>query len=246
MSYLDANRTPERIASAIAAAVIVAAAGYVAATAREGVVLKSAVEALSTFDVTAPPPPPPPPTPAPEPSKAKEGAASAANTRATPTQIVAPKPRLPIPVPVKAAPVAGKGNDSDAGAAETPGPGTGAGGSGNGLGSGNSGDGTGDGGLASKSYRIKGDISNRDFRNMPENLKVDGTVVALVRVGIDGRAKACSIVRSSGSARLDSETCDLIRQRFRYEPARNGAGDPIESDIYRTQRYCLKGQDCRI
>ncbi len=249
MSYLDANRTPERIKAAIGVALILTGAGYAALTMRGSDVLAAAQERLSTFDVKPPPPPPPPPPePEPKPSEAKEGKAAPENVRAKPTQIVAPKPRIipPIPVPVKAAPIAGDGNQATAGAGDTPGPGTGAGGEGNGLGSGGSGNGTGSGGIATDARRIAGDISDRDFRRLPASIKVDGVVTALVTVGTDGRAKACVIERSSGSPELDARTCELIKQRFRYEPARDGAGRAVVSKIYRTQRYCLVSPVCEI
>ena len=247
MSYLDANRTPERIKSAIGVALILAVGSYAALTMRGSEVLSAAQESLSTFDVRSPPPPPPTPEPEPQPSKAKEGKAAPENVRSKPTQVVARKPFTPpIPLPVKAAEVAGEGNASAAGAGDRPGPGTGAGGVGNGLGSGGAGDGTGSGGIATKPRRIRGDISDRDFRKLPESIKVDGTVTALVTVGTDGRAKACTIERSSGSPQLDARTCELIKQRFVYEPARDAAGRPVESKIYRTQRYCLVARVCTI
>lgn len=249
MSYLDANRTPERIKAAIGVALILLAAGYAALTMRGSAVLSAAQESLSTFNVRPPPPPPPPPTPEPEPkpSKAKEGKAAPENVRAKPTQVVARKPITPpIPLPIKAAPVAGEGNAAAAGAGDRPGPGTGAGGVGKGLGSGGSGDGTGSGGIATNARRIRGDISDRDFRKLPESIKIDGTVTALVTVGTDGRAKACAIERSSGSPQLDARTCELIKQRFVYQPARDRAGRAVESKIYRTQRYCLVAEICAI
>lgn len=248
MSYLDANRTPERIKSAIGVALILAGVGYAALTVRGSAVLSAAQESLSTFDVKPPPPPPPPPEPEPKPSEAEKGKAAPENLRAKPTQVVAPKPRIlpPIPLPIKAAPVAGEGNASAAGAGDRPGPGTGAGGEGSGLGSGGSGDGTGSGGIATNARRISGDISNRDFRKLPASIKIDGIVTALVTVGVDGRAKACAIERSSGSPQLDARTCELIKQRFVYEPARDKAGRAVESKIYRTQRYCLVAEVCAI
>jgi protein TonB len=39
------------------------------------------------------------------------------------------------------------------------------------------------------------------------------------------------VTRSSGSRALDSTTCRLIQSRFRYRPARDGAGKPIAETI---------------
>jgi protein TonB len=39
------------------------------------------------------------------------------------------------------------------------------------------------------------------------------------------------VTRSSGSRELDSVTCRLIMQRFRYRPARDAEGRPIAETI---------------
>jgi periplasmic protein TonB len=158
-----------------------------------------------------------------------EGAASAANIKKSSAPFEAPKPLVKIPPrkPLPAAPKAGKGRDNDAGTAETPGTGTGAGGVGSGFGSGNGGDGTGGGGVASRAKLISGRIKNSDYPKSATTAKQGGTVTAHFTVGTDGRASNCRVVKSSGNADIDATTCRLIEQRFRYEPARNRAGQPI-------------------
>ena len=47
----------------------------------------------------------------------------------------------------------------------------------------------------------------------------------------DGRATGCRITASSGSAELDSHTCRLIEQRFRFRPSLDGRGRPVRSRI---------------
>jgi protein TonB len=37
----------------------------------------------------------------------------------------------------------------------------------------------------------------------------------------------CSITQSSGSTALDTATCNIIRRRARYTPAKDQAGNPI-------------------
>lgn len=55
-----------------------------------------------------------------------------------------------------------------------------------------------------------------------------GTMRVAGIVGIDGRAKSCEIVRSSGSPDLDAATCDMMMKQGRWKPARDTEGKPIE------------------
>jgi protein TonB len=43
----------------------------------------------------------------------------------------------------------------------------------------------------------------------------------------DGRVGRCVIARSSGSAELDATTCRLVRQRYRFDPARDARGRAV-------------------
>lgn len=51
-----------------------------------------------------------------------------------------------------------------------------------------------------------------------------GPVGVELDVSPDGRVAACRVVRSSGSASLDSATCRILRSRARYQPARDAQG----------------------
>ena len=46
-------------------------------------------------------------------------------------------------------------------------------------------------------------------------------------IGADGRVKQCTVIQSSGHADLDATTCRLIKQRFRYRPARDARGNAV-------------------
>ena len=50
-------------------------------------------------------------------------------------------------------------------------------------------------------------------------------------VGVDGRVSGCHANRSSGLPAVDAEICRLIEKRFRYEPARDARGRPVQSGI---------------
>jgi protein TonB len=66
------------------------------------------------------------------------------------------------------------------------------------------------------------DYPTRDIREGNEGM-------ALFRLGIgaDGRATSCEITRSSGHQGLDSATCALLRERARFDPARDGSGQRV-------------------
>jgi periplasmic protein TonB len=53
------------------------------------------------------------------------------------------------------------------------------------------------------------------------------TVTVRLDVGSDGRVTGCSIVESSGSAPFDVTACLRLRQRARFDPARDAQGKAI-------------------
>jgi periplasmic protein TonB len=233
MPFLGASSKKDRWKSAVAVLVLHAVVGYAILNAFDihpGEMVTSALSSLDVIDV------PIPPTVADDKPKQAtpetEGAASAANLKKTSVPHEAPKRIVKVPPPksLPAAPKAGKGRDNDAGAANTPGAGTGAGGVGSGFGSSNGGDGTGGGGVASRAKLVSGKIKNSDYPKSATAAKQGGSVTAHFTVGTDGRASNCRVVKSSGNTDIDATTCRLIEQRFRYEPARNKAGQPI-SDV---------------
>ena len=242
MHLTDQNR--DRLKSAAGVSVFHALMGYALLVGLGFKVPESVADELKIFTVAEEPPPPavPPPPEKVEKSqrekpKDPEGAAAPPNLKDTPTQIVAPPPEIPIPVPppITAAPIAGQGNADSAGAAQVPGPGTGRGGQGTGLGSGMQGTGTGGGGGgAGRGVRarwISGEIRGSDYPDRAYRAKISGSVYLRFVVAPNGRVSDCTVTRSSGSAELDATTCRLIRQRFRYRPARDGAGRPIAETV---------------
>jgi protein TonB len=57
----------------------------------------------------------------------------------------------------------------------------------------------------------------------------EGTVRVDILVGVDGRPKSCSIIKSSGHKLLDDTTCSLIMTRAKFDLDRDKAGNAIES-----------------
>ncbi len=189
---------------------------------------KVADQVLSTFTVTVTTPPP---SPKPPPPKApnKAGAAAPVGKKAVPREAPAPKPKLVIATK-SAPPVAGKGNDNAAGAAAA-GQGTGAGGQGNGTGSGASGDGQG-GGMASRPSVRSGELNNAsDFPAPPggRETRFGKSVTVFFTVTTDGRARDCSVARSSVDAQATVLVCPLVVRKIRFNPAKRADGTPYEA-----------------
>ena len=185
---------------------------------------------LKLIEITTPDPD----TPRPEPPErspkadARQAAAAPAGRRAEASQIVAPAPQIELlrPPPLAAAREPGSGSDSRQGRAEV-GSGAGSGGLGEGGGSG-SGRGQ---GLVTRARQIAGALSGRDYPRAAKRVRASGTVLVRYTVEIDGRVTNCTITQSSGNQDLDSTTCRLIEQRFRYEPARDAEGRAVADEL---------------
>ena len=61
-----------------------------------------------------------------------------------------------------------------------------------------------------------------------------GTVSMRLDIGAEGRVTGCTILASSGSARLDSASCELLRRRASFTPARDGKGKAMP-DVVETR-----------
>lgn len=67
-----------------------------------------------------------------------------------------------------------------------------------------------------------------------EALRIEGQgdVGAVLWIDESGRVSDCIVVESSGVISLDSATCPLLRQRARYEPARDAQGQKLRAPAY--------------
>lgn len=193
--------------------------------------------ALSTFTVTITAPTPTPTvTPSPEPSpQPDEGAAAPEGRKAKPKPVAAPPAKIPInPSP---APKVSSTGSADSSGAKDSGEGTGGGGEGSGTGSGRYGSGQG-GVVSRKLEKIAGDISSsKDYPKKTRDLRIGQSVTILLTVGTDGRVKDCRVTQPSPDARADAITCELAQKRFRFRPALDGAGNPIEGKFAWRQRW---------
>ena len=86
--------------------------------------------------------------------------------------------------------------------------------------------------VAEKATQRGGSISDEDYPPSSIRNEEAGTSVARFTIGTDGKVTSCNA--SGASPALDAETCKLILRRFRYKPAKDETGNPIEET--RTQR----------
>ncbi|MDZ3830986.1 MAG: TonB family protein [Sphingopyxis sp.] len=239
MVYTGRISGGQRATSGAAALLAVAAAGFILARGLDIDMVRTVSETIAAISIPAPPPAPTPaPTPDPAARDTPSGKASAANKTAKAAPVLAPKPKLPpVTPPVAAAPQPGIGRDDSAGATPNPGPGSGAGGRGDGTGAGGSGNGSGAG---TRPIWQSGTIRDRDYPRAASQAKVGGDVEVRFTVEPSGRVSGCRTVRSSGDAALDSTTCRLIEERFRFRPATDARGVAVASPYGWRQSWWLE------
>lgn len=172
--------------------------------------------ALVAVPLREPPPPPPPP-----PEQTAKPEAPAPPSRGVNQAPSPPKPPIVLASPTPAEPSVDPGSGAGAGTGDAAGSGVGQGGAGSGTG----------GGRATPPVRIAGALTNADYRRTRPPEGAAGTVVVSYRIRADGRVDGCTVLRSSGYAVLDEATCSLIEQRFRFEPARDAGGRPIDWEV---------------
>ncbi len=192
-------------------------------------------DVIAAFDVTSPPPVPSPPPP-PDQPEPDEGAQGDPGQDAVPKPVTAPPAVLPKSQPAPR--VSSTGTQNRSGARDA-GDGTGAAGSGSGTGSGNAGSGRG-GVVVSKPEHISGSIDNARDYPVPESGRQArrGTeVVVRVIVGVNGRARDCSVYRASPDPEADRITCELVQNRLGFRPARDADGNLVAAPFFWRQRW---------
>lgn len=237
MAYSGQLSKQQRGLAGAGALIAAVAVGLGLASGLDLEVVRKASEAVTAIAIRAPPPSE---AVVPEETSADKSSAraSAANKHAKAAPVTAPKPKLPpIVPPMSAALQPGTDKDASAGATDMAGPGSGAGGQGVGTGAGGAGDGT--GGIG-KAVWISGAIRNRDYPKDASRARVGGEVEVRFTIQPSGRTSDCRVTRSSGDTSLDSTTCRLIEERFRFRPATNAAGQAVASQYGWRQSWWLE------
>ena len=83
----------------------------------------------------------------------------------------------------------------------------------------------------------RGDVrtlfSNDDYPASAVSAGAEGTAQATLSIGADGRVVGCNLIRSTGNSALDGATCNILRRRAKFTPARDSNGNPT-TDTYTT------------
>lgn len=75
-------------------------------------------------------------------------------------------------------------------------------------------------------------IAREDYPPSSAASREQGQPSFRLTVGPDGRVTGCVILVSSGSSALDSATCRIMRARARFNPARDGSGNPVADEYF--------------
>jgi protein TonB len=209
MSYAQKKEISGNRTLAITLVVLIQfALGYAIVTGLAFNVIKKAAQDLKTFDVEeAPPPPeepPPPPKDMPDvpPPPVTPPPLVRVNTTPPPIQVVeAPTP--PVLPPVVQAPPP----------PPPPPPPR----------------------KVQSAQSAKGDLrslfSGDDYPAAAQSAGAEGTAQATLTIGPDGRIAGCNITRSTGNSSLDSATCNILRRRAKFTPARDSNGQPTTDTL---------------
>lgn len=185
-------------------------------------------EVLDGFTVVVTTPEDELPDPATEPEP-DEGAAGAPGEEAVPQPVTAPTSQIernPEPRPRASS----TGTATRSGAREA-GEGTGAEGEGLGTGSGDRGGGQGNGIAVRPSVRSGSLDPLRDFPVPPggREARFGTSVTVAFTVTTDGRARNCSVARSTADPQTTAQVCGLVMDKIRFNPARTRDGRAVEA-----------------
>ncbi len=81
-------------------------------------------------------------------------------------------------------------------------------------------------------------ITEADYPASAKAAGEQGAARVRFLISTGGSVSECNVVQSSGSPALDSRTCELLLQRFRFAAARDASGKPVEE--WRTQKISWK------
>nr|NUR38165.1 energy transducer TonB [Sphingomonas sp.] len=70
-----------------------------------------------------------------------------------------------------------------------------------------------------------------DYPASAQAAGAEGTAQATITIGTDGRVVGCTIIRSTGNSALDATTCNIIRRRAKYVPAKDSNGNPTTDSV---------------
>lgn len=209
MSYAQKKEIGgNRTLAIILVAVIQFGLGYAIVTGLAYNVIKKAAADLKTFDVEEQPPPPEPPPPPPKdmpkvpPPPVTPPPLVRMEAPPPPIQVVESPTPPPIP-PVVAAPPAPPAPPPPR--------------------------------KVQSATSAKGDLrtlfSADDYPAAAQAAGAEGTAQAQLTIGADGRVVGCNLTRSTGNSALDAATCNILRRRAKFSPARDSNGNATSDTV---------------
>lgn len=81
----------------------------------------------------------------------------------------------------------------------------------------------------------KGDLrtlfSADDYPAAAQAAGAEGTAQATLTIGPTGQVVGCNLIRSTGNSSLDSATCNILRRRAKFSPARDSNGQATTDTV---------------
>jgi protein TonB len=74
-------------------------------------------------------------------------------------------------------------------------------------------------------------FSADDYPASAQAAGAEGTAQATLTIGADGRVVGCNLTRSTGNSALDSATCNILRRRAKFTPARDSNGNATTDTV---------------
>ncbi len=213
MSYVDQGMTAGRMWSIVLVAILHALLGYAFVTGLAYKFVKQAAEDLKTFEVQeeAPPPEEPPPE-QPKQTPPPPVTAPPPLVRLPPAPSpVAVQPPLPPAPPPPITPPAPPPAPPPPVRVEP----------------------------ARARSNLASYFSDADYPAGAQRNEEQGTTSVRLSIGTDGRVTDCSVTGSSGSSTLDAATCNILRRRARFTPARDSSGNPTTDTTTTRIRWVL-------
>jgi protein TonB len=209
MSYAQKKEiSGNRTLAIILVAILQLGLGYAIVTGLAYNVIKKAAQDLKTFDVEEQPPPPEEPPPPPKdmpkvpPPPVTPPPLVRVNTTPPPIQVVEAPTPPPIP-PVAVAPPP---------PAPPPPP-----------------------HKTVSAQSAKGDLrslfSADDYPASAQAAEAQGTAQATLTISPTGQVVGCNLIKSTGNGALDSATCNILRRRAKFTPARDSNGNATTDTI---------------
>lgn len=82
-------------------------------------------------------------------------------------------------------------------------------------------------------------VTTDDYPDAALRAEEEGSVTVKLAIDRGGEVAGCDVVRSSGSAALDTATCRTVQRRARYQPATDQSGQPVDATDNHTVRWSL-------